>query len=148
VRQKLNRLDAEIKERRVVKKSSQQPSVKSSEEQELNVKRKEKGYSLDEIEKLIQVPVGSNEPSDELAAKLKQLDKRQRMELFKKRLHQKPPATHFLEAYELINNTLIEIEDEFGPKSDDTLFFHSKKLFFIFFQIFLLVFIKFYFLKL
>ena len=107
-----------------------QPVKKPSEDHEIHLKRKEKGCSLDEIEKILDAAVEvnlSNEPSEELASKFKQLDKRQRMELFMKRLHQKPPATKLLEAYELINSTLIEIEDEYGPKIEDSLFFHSKR---------------------
>lgn len=100
-----------------------QPTVKPSEDQELNISRKDKGCSIGEIEKLIQ----SNEPTDEAASNANQLDKRQRMELFKKRLHQKTPATNLVEAFELINATLIEIEDEYGPKIEDTQFFNSKK---------------------
>ncbi len=136
LRNKLKQLDSEIKERNAIlaAKKNSNPPLKSSVDQEINLERKEKGYSINEIEKLIEVERHSNEPSDDLAVKLKQLDKRQRMELFKKRLHQKPPASNLMEAYELINSTLIEIEDEFGPKSDDSLFYHSKK-YLIFFKV-------------
>ena len=67
------------------------------------------------------------EPSDELAQKLKQLDKRQRIDLYKKSLEQKPKVSTMLGAYNLINTTLTEIEDKYGPKAQDKMFFHSKK---------------------
>lgn len=66
-------------------------------------------------------------PIEDLAVQLKQLDKRQRIELYKRSLNSKPPASNIEEAFNLINNTLIEIEDKYGPKPTDTDFYHSKK---------------------
>lgn len=66
-------------------------------------------------------------PIEDLAVQLKQLDKRQRIELYKKALHNKPPASNIDEAFDLINNTLIEIEDKYGPRPNDSDFYHSKK---------------------
>lgn len=67
------------------------------------------------------------EPSEESAEIVKQLDKRQRIDLLMKKLYQSTSASNIMEAFNLINHTLIEIEDEHAPKSTDTLFFHSKK---------------------
>ncbi|RMZ98814.1 hypothetical protein BpHYR1_036926 [Brachionus plicatilis] len=49
---------------------------------------------------------------------LYQLDKRQRFEIFKRRLKAKPPVKNTEEAIQLINNTLVEIEDQYAPKKD------------------------------
>ena len=82
-------------------------------------------------------------PIEELAMQLKQLDKRQRIELYKKALSQKPPASNIEEAFNLINNTLTEIENKYGPASNDTEFYHSKKYFKK--SVFKIEFIKYYF---
>jgi len=57
-----------------------------------------------------------------------QLDKRQRFEIYKRRLAVKPSAKSADEAIELINKTLVEIEDRYAPKAEDKIFnINSKK---------------------
>ena len=57
-----------------------------------------------------------------------QLDKRQRFEIYKRRLLIKPPAKDAQEAVEIINKTLDEIEDKYAPKKDDKFYaLNSKK---------------------
>jgi hypothetical protein len=57
-----------------------------------------------------------------------QLDKRQRFEIYKRRLAVKPSAKSADEAIDLINKTLVEIEDRYAPKADDKIYnINSKK---------------------
>ncbi len=57
-----------------------------------------------------------------------QLDKRQRFEIYKRRLAVKPSAKSAEEAIDLINKTLVEIEDRYAPKADDKIYnINSKK---------------------
>jgi hypothetical protein len=57
-----------------------------------------------------------------------QLDKRQRFEIYKRRLLIKPPASTSDEAVLVINKTLDEIEDKYAPKKDDKFYaLNSKK---------------------
>lgn len=59
---------------------------------------------------------------------LYQLDKRQRFEIYKRRLKTKPSVKSTEEAIQLINNTLIEIEDQYAPKKDSKFYaINSKK---------------------
>ncbi|CAF0958686.1 unnamed protein product [Brachionus calyciflorus] len=59
---------------------------------------------------------------------LYQLDKRQRFEIFKRRLKTKPKAKSTEEAIQLINNTLVEVEDQYAPKNDSKFYaINSKK---------------------
>ena len=57
-----------------------------------------------------------------------QLDKRQRFEIYKRRLLIKPPAKDAREAVDIINKTLDEIEDKYAPKKEDKFYaLNSKK---------------------
>jgi hypothetical protein len=57
-----------------------------------------------------------------------QLDKRQRFEIYKRRLNIKKGAKTAEEAIELINKTMDEIENKYAPKKDDKLYpIYSKK---------------------
>lgn len=57
-----------------------------------------------------------------------QLDKRQRFEIYKRRLNIKPAAKTSEEAIEMINKTMDEIEDKYAPKKDDKLYpIYSKR---------------------
>ena len=67
------------------------------------------------------------EPTEQQAKEKNQLDKRERMELYKKSLLAKPPASSINEAFDLINNTLIEIEEKYGPNVDNRTFYFSKR---------------------
>ena len=58
-----------------------------------------------------------------------QLDKRQRFEIYKRRLLFKPPAKDAEEAIKLINNTLDEIEEKYAPKKDDKFYALNSKRF-------------------
>lgn len=59
---------------------------------------------------------------------LYQLDKRQRFEIYKRRLKAKPPVKNTEEAIQLINNTLVEVEDQYAPKKDSKFYgINSKK---------------------
>jgi len=51
------------------------------------------------------------EPTEQKAKEKNQLDKRERIDLYNKLLTLKPPACNIMEAFDLINNSLIEIED-------------------------------------
>ena len=64
---------------------------------------------------------------DEKALLHKQMDKQQRIELFKKNLHMKPAAHNLSEAFDQINSTLVDIENKYAPKVDDREFYHSKR---------------------
>lgn len=59
---------------------------------------------------------------------LYQLDKRQRFEIYKRRLKSKPPAKNTEEAIQLINSTLVETEDQYAPKKESKFYtINSKK---------------------
>jgi hypothetical protein len=68
-----------------------------------------------------------NEPSEQLAKEKNQLDKRERIDLYKKCLSSKPAACNINEAFDLINNTLMEIENKYGPTVDNRAFYFSKR---------------------
>lgn len=67
------------------------------------------------------------EPTEEQAKEKNQLDKRERIDLYKKLLTLKPPACNINEAFDLINKTLVEIEDKYGPRTDNKSFYYSKR---------------------
>jgi hypothetical protein len=57
-----------------------------------------------------------------------QLDKRQRFEIYKRRLNAKKAATSVEEAVKLINKTIDEVEDRYAPKKEDKVYpIYSKK---------------------
>ena len=56
-----------------------------------------------------------------------QLDKRQRFEIYKRRLLIKPPAKNPQEAIDLLNKTIDEIEDKYAPKKDDKFYALNSK---------------------
>ena len=89
---------------------------------------KNEDTSLEEIkEEPKEEEVVVEEPSAELAIKLNQLDKRERIEIFKKKLTKKPPASTDKDAIKLINQTMTEVETKYGPSKDNRQFYHSKK---------------------
>ena len=67
------------------------------------------------------------EPTEQQAKEKNQLDKRERIDLYKKSLSSKPSACNINEAFDLINNTLIEIEEKYGPKTENRAFYFSKR---------------------
>lgn len=57
-----------------------------------------------------------------------QLDKRQRFQIYMRRLAHKPAAKNVQEAIDMINNTLVEIEDKYAPHKDNKFYaMNSKK---------------------
>jgi len=57
----------------------------------------------------------------------RQLDKKQRFDLFIKRLALKPPVSTSEQAIELLNRTMIEVEDKYAPQKDNKFYALNSK---------------------
>ena len=117
-----------------VRKSSDQSSTQSQDSKKKitstlppNTPSKPEVSQLNILEKqkttLVNANAGAFNPDSSY-----QLDKRQRFEIYKRRLLIKPPAKDAEEAVQVINKTLDEIEEKYAPKKDDKFYaLNSKK---------------------
>lgn len=113
--------------------SAETKTVKLFIKKDLNVKLEAsnttKKLEEEEAKQIIDEPKEQiiPEPTEQQAKERNQLDKRERMEMYKKSLLAKPAASSINEAFDLINNTLIEVEEKYGPHIDNKTFYFSKR---------------------
>lgn len=57
----------------------------------------------------------------------RQLDKKQRFDVFMRRLAMKPGVSNSEQAIQLLNNTMVEVEDRYAPKKCNKFYAHNSK---------------------